>query len=105
MRLTGAFDVGKAINPDFVEGQITGENVIGIGWALAEDLIIEKGKILNGSFTGYRLLRTNDVPKLDSIIVESHEPTGPFGAKGLGGMADRKGMIRFLPWTILYTQI
>ena len=84
IRLTGAFDVGKAINPDFVEGQITGGSVMGIGWALTEDLIIEKGKTLNGSFTDYRLLRANDVPKLDSIIVESHEPTGPFGAKGVG---------------------
>ena len=83
-RLTGAFDVGKAINPDFVEGQITGGGVMGIGWALSEDLIIEKGRILNGSFTDYRLLRSIDVPKLDSIIVESYEPTGPFGAKGVG---------------------
>ena len=57
---------------------------MGIGWALSEDLILEKGKILNGSFTDYRLLRSVDVPKLDSIIVESHEPTGPFGAKGVG---------------------
>ncbi|MBW1788304.1 MAG: molybdopterin-dependent oxidoreductase [Deltaproteobacteria bacterium] len=84
IRLTGAFDVGKAINPAFVEGQITGGSVMGVGWALTEDLIIEKGEILNGSFTDYRLLRANDVPKLDSIIVESHEPTGPFGAKGVG---------------------
>jgi xanthine dehydrogenase molybdenum-binding subunit len=83
-RLTGAFDVGKAINPDFVEGQITGGGVMGIGWALTEGLITEKGQILNGSFTDYRLLGSLDVPKLDSIIVESHEPTGPFGAKGIG---------------------
>ena len=84
VRLTGAFDVGKAINPDFVEGQITGGGVMGIGWALTEDLVMEKGRILNGSFTDYSLLRAPDVPKLDAIIVESHEPTGPFGAKGVG---------------------
>jgi CO/xanthine dehydrogenase Mo-binding subunit len=84
IRLTGAFDVGKAINPEFVEGQITGGSVMGIGWALSEELIIEDGKILNGSFMDYRLLRAIDVPKLDSIIVESHEPTGPYGAKGVG---------------------
>ena len=84
LRLTGAFDVGRAINPDFVEGQITGGGVMGIGWALSEDLIIKEGKTLNPGFTDYRLLRATDVPKLDSIIVESHEPTGPFGAKGVG---------------------
>ncbi|MBN2123686.1 MAG: molybdopterin-dependent oxidoreductase, partial [Deltaproteobacteria bacterium] len=83
-RLTGAFDVGRAINPDFVEGQITGGGVMGIGWALTEDLLIEKGEVLNGSFTDYRLLRSGDVPRMDSVIVESHEPTGPFGAKGIG---------------------
>jgi len=84
VRLTGAFDVGRAINPDFVEGQITGGGVMGIGWALTEGLVLEKGKIRNGSFTDYRLLRSVDVPELDTIIVESHEPTGPFGAKGVG---------------------
>jgi xanthine dehydrogenase molybdenum-binding subunit len=84
LRLTGAFDVGKAINPDFVEGQITGGGVMGIGWALTEELIMERGEILNPGFRDYRLLRSTDIPKLDSIIVESHEPTGPFGAKGVG---------------------
>jgi xanthine dehydrogenase molybdenum-binding subunit len=84
IRLTGAFDVGRAINPDFVEGQITGGGVMGIGWALTEDLIMENGRILNGSFTDYKILHSVDVPRLDAIIVESHEPTGPFGAKGVG---------------------
>jgi len=84
IRLTGAFDVGRAINPDFVEGQITGGGVMGIGWALTENLIMENGRILNGSFTDYKILHSVDVPRLDAIIVESHEPTGPFGAKGVG---------------------
>jgi xanthine dehydrogenase molybdenum-binding subunit len=84
LRLTGAFDVGKAINPDFVEGQITGGGVMGIGWALSEALVIEKGHVRTGGFTDYRLLRSSDVPRLDTLIVESCEPTGPFGAKGVG---------------------
>ena len=84
LRLVGAFDVGKAINPALVEGQITGGCVMGIGWALTEELLIKDGRILNGSFSDYRILRSTDIPELDSLIVESHEPTGPFGAKGVG---------------------
>ena len=84
LKLTGAFDVGKAINPANVEGQITGGSVMGIGWALSEGLLIKDGKILNSSFSGYRLLRASDIPELDSIVVESNEPTGPYGAKGVG---------------------
>ena len=84
LKLTAAYDVGKAIHPDNVKGQITGGGVMGIGWALTEELMIEDGRILNSNFADYRLLRACDVPELDSIIVESNEPTGPFGAKGIG---------------------
>jgi xanthine dehydrogenase molybdenum-binding subunit len=84
LKLTSAFDVGRAINPDLVKGQIIGGAVMGIGFALTEGLLLENGHILNSSFTDYRLLRTCDVPEIVPIIVESHEPTGPFGAKGIG---------------------
>ena len=84
LKLTSAFDVGRAINPDLVEGQIIGGGVMGIGFALSEDLLVENGRIMNSSFTDYRLLRTCDVPEIVPIIVESHEPTGPYGAKGVG---------------------
>jgi len=57
---------------------------MGIGYALTEGLIIEDGKIVNNNFTDYRILRACDVPQIDAIIVESDEPTGPFGAKGVG---------------------
>lgn len=83
-KLTGAYDVGKAINPDLVKGQITGGAVMGVGWALTEGLLTHEGRIMNGNFRDYRLLLSCDVPELDPIIVESHEPTGPFGAKGVG---------------------
>jgi len=84
LKLTSAFDVGRAINPDLVKGQITGGGVMGMGFALTEDLLVEDGRILNSSFGDYRLLRACDVPEIVPIIVESNEPTGPFGAKGIG---------------------
>ena len=84
LKLTSAFDVGRAINPDLVEGQITGGAVMGMGFALTENLLLRDGRILNSSFTDYRLLRACDVPAIVPIIVESNEPTGPFGAKGIG---------------------
>jgi len=84
LKLTSAFDVGRAINPDLVEGQITGGAVMGMGFALTEDLLVQDGRILNSSFSDYRLLRACDAPDIVPIIVESNEPTGPYGAKGIG---------------------
>ncbi|MGV7222983.1 MAG: xanthine dehydrogenase family protein molybdopterin-binding subunit, partial [Nitrospinales bacterium] len=84
LKLTSAFDVGRAINPDLVEGQIIGGGVMGVGFALTENLLLRDGRILNSSFTDYRLLRACDAPEIVPIIVESNEPTGPFGAKGIG---------------------
>jgi xanthine dehydrogenase molybdenum-binding subunit len=84
LKLTSAFDVGRAINPSLVKGQIIGGAIMGIGFALTEGLMVEDGRILNSSFTDYRLLRSCDTPEIVPIIVESHEPTGPFGAKGIG---------------------
>lgn len=57
---------------------------MGIGYALTEGLIIKDGRILNNNFTDYRILRACDAPEIDAIIVESNEPTGAFGAKGVG---------------------
>jgi CO/xanthine dehydrogenase Mo-binding subunit len=84
VKVIGAFDVGKAINPANIEGQITGGAVMGIGWTLTEELLLKEGRILNDSFRDYRILRACDVGELIPIIVESNEPTGPFGAKGVG---------------------
>jgi len=84
LRLVGAFDVGRAMNPAHVEGQITGGEVMGIGYALTEDLVIKDGKICNSNFADYRILRSCDAPEIDAIIVESNEPTAAFGAKGVG---------------------
>lgn len=84
LKLAGAFDVGRAMNPAHVEGQITGGEVMGIGYALTEGLIIRDGKICNNNFADYRILRSCDVPEIDAIIIESYEPTAAFGAKGVG---------------------
>jgi xanthine dehydrogenase molybdenum-binding subunit len=84
LKLTSAFDVGRAINPDLVEGQIIGGGVMGVGFALTENLLLREGRILNSTFADYRLLRACDAPEIVPIIVESNEPTGPFGAKGIG---------------------
>jgi CO/xanthine dehydrogenase Mo-binding subunit len=84
LRIVGAFDVGKAMNPAHVEGQITGGEVMGIGYAMTEDMVIKEGKICNKTFTDYRMLRACDVPTIEPVIVESYEPTAAFGAKGVG---------------------
>ncbi len=85
-RLVAAQDVGKAINPTIVEGQIQGAVHQGLGYALTEDLVIdpETGTVLNGSFMDYRVLTAADGPLVETIVVEQEDPTGPFGAKGAG---------------------
>ncbi|MFH1821039.1 MAG: molybdopterin cofactor-binding domain-containing protein [Methanobacteriota archaeon] len=85
LNISYAADVGRAINPLIVEGQIEGGAVMGIGFALTEDLVLDsKGKTINKNFTDYKLLHATDLPMIEPIIVESLEPTGPFAAKGVG---------------------
>lgn len=85
-RLTAVHDIGKAINPLTIEGQIEGAIQQGIGYALSEHLVIDKdsGQPVNPSFTDYKMLAARDMPRqIEPLYVESIEPTGPFGAKGL----------------------
>jgi len=79
-----AHDVGRAINPLVVEGQIQGGFVQGIGYALTEELVLDGGKVANPTLVDYRIPSALDVPDVIPIIVESGEPSGPFGAKGVG---------------------
>jgi len=76
-------DVGKVINPMTAEGQIEGASLQGLGYALSEDLIWEEGIVLNPNFQDYRIFYINDVPRIKSVMVESIDPDGPYGAKGL----------------------
>ena len=80
-----AQDVGRALNPALVEGQMRGAAAQGIGWALYEALIHDdEGQLLTGSFLDYALPRSVHIPDIDTLIVEVPAPDGPFGAKGIG---------------------
>jgi CO/xanthine dehydrogenase Mo-binding subunit len=83
LRIVAANDVGRAINPATVEGQMEGGCVMGMGYALMEEAVVQEGTLLADSFGEYLIPTTLDVGELDTIIVEDPEPTGPFGAKGV----------------------
>lgn len=85
-RIVAAHDVGRAINPMYVEAQIEGGIQMGLGYALLEELYVRDGRILNADFHDYRLARSVDMPKIETIIIETEDPKGPFGAKGVGEM-------------------
>jgi aldehyde oxidoreductase len=84
LRFTAAHDVGKAVNPALVEGQIEGGVLQGIGLALMEELRVDGGRCLNPSFTDYLIPTSLDAPPIDVILIESPYSRGPFGAKGIG---------------------
>lgn len=77
-------DVGRALNPLLLEGQVEGGVVMGIGWALSEDMIVKDGRLLNNTLLDYRIPGANDAPRVQCDWVEPIEPNGPFGAKGIG---------------------
>ncbi len=83
----GAHDLGRAINPLMAEGQIEGGAVQGIGWALTEELKFEDGNIVNPDFHDYKILTIKDIPEISPILIETIDPNGPFGAKGIGECA------------------
>lgn len=77
-------DAGKIINPTLAEGQVEGGCLMGIGYALMEEIDLNKGKIKNTNFSNYIIPTSMDMPNIQSYFVEENEYTGPFGAKGLG---------------------
>lgn len=79
-----AHDVGKALNPMLLEGQIYGGGLMGIGYALGEKMIWDKGYLKNGTFLDYKMPTVKDAPPVQAVIVETDEQAGPFGAKGIG---------------------
>lgn len=79
-----AQDVGRAINPQLIEGQMDGGFAMGAGYALYEEIKLKKGKILNGRFSGYIIPTAMDLPRVKNFIIEDPENTAPFGAKGIG---------------------
>ncbi|MCR4428666.1 MAG: molybdopterin-dependent oxidoreductase [Caldiserica bacterium] len=77
-------DCGVAVNPQLTRGQIIGSIVNGLGFALSEGLIFNsKGSVLNANFLDYKVLSSLDVPDIEVLLVETHEPSGPFGAKSV----------------------
>ena len=79
-----AQDVGKAINPQAVEGQIEGGTAQGLGLAVMEEIQTRDGVITNASFTDYLIPTTLDMPPVESVLVEVPDPDAPYGAKGMG---------------------
>jgi CO/xanthine dehydrogenase Mo-binding subunit len=85
LRYTALQDVGKAIHPSYVEGQIQGGAVQGIGWALNEEYYYsEDGQMVNSSFLDYRMPISLDLPMIDTVIVEVANPGHPLGVRGVG---------------------
>jgi len=84
LKSVACHDVGRAVNPAAVEGQIEGGAVQGLGYALMEDVIVENGIIKTPSLSEYLIPTAVDVPKTKVIILESGTGLGPFGAKGIG---------------------
>ncbi len=83
-RILAAHDCGKALNPLTVEGQIEGSVYMGLGQALQEEMVWNGGRLMNPSLLEYRIPSTLETPEIESIIVESMDPEGPFGAKEAG---------------------
>jgi len=85
LRYTAAQDVGTAIHPSYVEGQMQGGVVQGIGWALNEEYYYDdQGQMRNPTFLDYRMPTSYDVPMIDTIIVEVPDPNHPYGVRGVG---------------------
>ena len=88
VQLATAQDVGFAINPQSVVGQVEGGSAQGLGLALMEEIQLEDGRIRNASFTDYLLPTALDMPPVEVVLVEEPEPDAPFGAKGVGEPAN-----------------
>jgi len=85
LRYTAVQDVGKAIHPSYVEGQIQGGAVQGIGWALNEEYFYnDQGTMANASFLDYRMPTSLDLPMIEAVLVEVANPGHPYGVRGVG---------------------
>jgi CO/xanthine dehydrogenase Mo-binding subunit len=85
-KVWSAHDIGRAINPQSVEGQVQGAVVQGVGYALLEELVWENGRLTNPSFMDYKIPDGLDAPSEITVMLieEAPEGTGPYGAKGIG---------------------
>ena len=83
VKVTVAQDVGRVINRMGLEGQIEGGIAMGLGYALSEELKMADGMVLNPSFRDYHVLTAPEMPELEMHFIETHDPEGPLGAKGI----------------------
>jgi len=79
-----AHDVGRAINPLLLEGQVYGGVVMGLGYALTEEVVTKDGQNMNANFRDYKLFTAKDAIRIKAPVVETYDEYGPFGAKGIG---------------------
>lgn len=84
LKSIAAHDIGQCINRAAVEGQIEGGSQNGQGYALSEEMLYVEGKLVTPSFSEYLMPTSMDMPKVQSILLESRSGLGPFGAKGIG---------------------
>jgi CO/xanthine dehydrogenase Mo-binding subunit len=85
LRFTVFQDAGKAIHPSYVEGQMQGGSVQGIGWALNEEYFMDgQGRMSNSTLLDYRMPVALDLPLIDTVIVEVPNPNHPLGVRGVG---------------------
>jgi xanthine dehydrogenase molybdenum-binding subunit len=84
LKICAAHDVGRVMNRLGIEGQVEGGIAQGMGYCLTEEVKVEDGHILNPTFTDYKICTTTDLPDLDIAFVETRDPAGPYGAKGIG---------------------
>ena len=85
VKLITAVDCGVAINPQLAEGQVEGAVTQGMGYALFEEMVFDdQGRLLNPNFADYKLFNAFDMPQLETILVETYEESGPYGAKSIG---------------------
>ncbi|HSQ19353.1 MAG TPA: xanthine dehydrogenase family protein molybdopterin-binding subunit [Blastocatellia bacterium] len=83
-KITTAQDIGRAIHPMLAAGQIEGGTLQAVGYGLLEELVCEKGRIVNNRLTNYIIPTSMDAPEMETVIIEKEYPNGPFGAKGVG---------------------
>jgi CO/xanthine dehydrogenase Mo-binding subunit len=85
-KIASAFDIGKAINPMLLEGQIDGGIAMGLGYGLMEKVVLDEGVIQNLGLKDYLIPTSLDMPEITAALVEKHNIHGPYGAKGIGEM-------------------
>lgn len=84
LKFVSAIETGTTINQIMAEGQIEGPVAQGIGFTFTEKQILSEGKVVNDGFLDYKIMSTEDVPDIQTILIETGDPLGPYGAKGIG---------------------